>query len=94
MRWISEDTFANGGRVFKVTGKDGSGHITAQFIGMESDFEPADEAAPVEDEGAPVANEGPAEFVCSYCGRVCGSRIGLSAHEAACKENPANKKGE
>lgn len=30
-------------------------------------------------------------FKCQYCGREIKSKVGLNAHEKACKENPANK---
>ena len=36
------------------------------------------------------------QLVCQYCGKVCGSPIGLKAHERACEKNPDSKnyKGE
>ena len=30
-------------------------------------------------------------FPCQYCGKEVKSKIGLSAHEKACKDNPSNK---
>lgn len=28
------------------------------------------------------------EFVCQFCGKVCQSALGLTAHERNCKKNP------
>ncbi|MDD4564835.1 MAG: hypothetical protein PHE79_05090 [Eubacteriales bacterium] len=53
---------------------------------MQAD--PGTEETPPEDEGKdPNLSK---NLNCQYCGRECGSPVGLMSHEKACKMNPEN----
>lgn len=45
-----------------------------------------------ESEKAPEGEGKDPNLVCQYCGKECGSPVGLISHERACKMNPANMK--
>ena len=92
---IREDnTFVANGKIFQIDKDNRDGTFTSHLIGFEEERiltaynETADTPLKAMEE------ETNGELSCKFCGKVCGSAIGLFNHEKACHENPDNKKGE
>ena len=87
---IREDnTFVANGKIYQIDKDHGDGTFTSHLIGFEDE-----RILTAYNEMADTPLEVKSELSCKYCGKVCGSAIGLFNHEKACHENPDNKKGE